>query len=128
MTSSLQQFLRSITPLALLLLGSFAPHASSAATQAKPNIVYLLADDLGWSDISVHPGGSIPTPNIDRLFKQGVEMKNFMAWCVCSPTRAMLFTGRHPYRVGTGPETGGELAKEETTIAEGFKGQGPLTE
>ena len=93
----------------------------------KPNIVYMLADDLGWSDISAHPGGTIPTPNIDRLFKQGVELRNFMGWCVCSPTRAMLLTGRHPFRVGTGPETGGELEKAETTIAEGFKAHGYRT-
>lgn len=95
-----------------------------AAPSSKPNVVYLLADDLGWSDLSVHPGGTIPTPNIDRLFKQGVELRNFMAWCVCSPTRAMLLTGRHPFRVGTGPETGGELEKAEATIAEAFKAQG----
>ena len=94
---------------------------------APPNIVYLLADDVGWSDISAHPGGGIPTPNIDRLFKQGVELKNFMGWCVCSPTRAMLLTGRHPFRVGTGPEVGGELAKEEVTIAEAFKANGYRT-
>jgi sialate O-acetylesterase len=94
---------------------------------AKPNVVYILADDLGWSDLSTHPGGGIPTPNIDRLFKQGVQLNNFMGWCVCSPTRAMLLTGRHPFRVGTGPETGGELGKAETTIAEGFKVNGYRT-
>lgn len=93
----------------------------------KPNVVYMLTDDLGWSDVSHHPGGTIKTPNIDRLFSQGVELKNFMGWCVCSPTRAMLLTSRHPFRVGTGPETGGELAKEETTIAEGFKAHGYRT-
>ena len=103
-------------------------HAPLHAVDApKPNVVYLFADDLGWSDISVHPGGSIPTPNIDKLFKQGCELKNFMGWCVCSPTRAMLLTGRHPFRVGTGPETGGELEKAETTIAEGFKANGYRT-
>ncbi len=105
-----------------------APMAAlHAADKLKPNIVYLLADDLGWSDISTHPGGGIQTPNIDRLFKQGVELRNFMGWCVCSPTRAMLLTGRHPFRVGTGPETGGELEKAETTIAEGFKANGYRT-
>ena len=93
----------------------------------KPNVVYILADDLGWSDISTHPGGTIPTPHVDRLFEEGVQLSNFMGWCVCSPTRAMLLTGRHPFRVGTGPETGGELAKEETTIAEGFKANGYRT-
>ena len=103
------------------------PAAEVPKTPAKPNIVYLLADDLGWSDISRHPGGTIPTPNIDRFFQQGVEFRNFMGWCVCSPTRAMLLTARHPFRVGTGPNTGGELSKDETTIAEAFKANGYRT-
>ena len=110
-----------LAPLAVL------PAADVPKAPAKPNVVYMLADDLGWSDLSAHPGGTIPTPHIDRLFQQGVELRNFMGWCVCSPTRAMLMTGRHPYRVGTGPETGGELAKEETTMAEGFKAHGYRT-
>jgi arylsulfatase A-like enzyme len=115
-----------------VLIASFLAVAPAFAVEArpgKPNVVYLLADDLGWSDISIHPHGSSPirTPNIDRLFQQGVELPNFMAWCVCSPTRAMLLTGRHPFRVGTGPEVGGELAKEEITIAEAFKAHGYRT-
>ncbi len=108
-----------ILPLVAMLL--VPPAALHAADDAKPNVVFMLADDLGWSDMSVHPGGTIPTPNIDRLFKQGVELQNYMCWCVCSPTRAMLMTGRHPFRVGTGPEVGGELAKEEVTVADAFK-------
>jgi arylsulfatase A-like enzyme len=114
----------SLTLTALFLAPLAGLHA---AEPTKPNIVYLFADDLGWSDLSIHPGGTIPTPHIDKLFKQGIELRNFMGWCVCSPTRAMLLTGRHPFRVGTGPETGGELAKEETTIAEGFKANGYRT-
>lgn len=113
--------------LSALAVTVFTGIGARAANSEKPNIVYLLADDLGWSDISAHPGGTIPTPNIDRLFKQGIELRNFMGWCVCSPTRAMLLTGRHPFRVGTGPETGGELEKAETTIAEGFKAHGYRT-
>lgn len=97
-----------------------------AARAAQPNVVYLLADDLGWGDLSAN-GGSIPTPRIDRLIQEGVGFDNFMGWCVCSPTRAMLLTGRHPFRVGTGPEVGGELAKEETTIAEAFRAHGYRT-
>ncbi len=96
------------------------------ADSPKPNVVYIMADDLGWGDISAH-GGGVGTPNIDRLFKQGVELTQFLGWCVCSPTRGMLLTGRHPFRVGTGPEVGGELAMEETTIAEGFKANGYRT-
>ena len=97
-----------------------------AATPQKPNIVYLLADDLGWGDLSRN-GGKIPTPAIDKLFTRGVELNNCMGWCVCSPTRAMLLTARHPFRVGTGPEVGGELAAEEVTIADGFKANGYRT-
>lgn len=113
--------------LAFGMLSLVAPAALPTSDRAQPNVVFLLADDLGWSDISVHPGGTIPTPKIDRLFKQGVELKNFMCWCVCSPTRAMLMTGRHPFRVGTGPEVGGELPKEEVTIADAFKANGYRT-
>ncbi len=100
--------------------------AIAADRSPKPNVVYIMADDVGWGDLSVH-GGGVPTPNIDRLFFRGVELTQFMGWCVCSPTRAMLLTGRHPIRVGTGPEVGGELALEETTIAEGFKASGYRT-
>ncbi len=111
--------------LASALLASLgALHA--AAPFSKPNVVYIMADDIGWGDLSAH-GGGVPTPNIDRLFSKGVELTKFMGWCVCSPTRAMLLTGRHPIRVGTGPETGGELEPAETTIAEGFKANGYRT-
>jgi arylsulfatase A-like enzyme len=110
-----------------LILFLFALASSLyAADTPKPNVVYVMADDLGWGDISAH-GGGVPTPNIDRLFAQGVELRNFMGWCVCSPTRAMLLTGRHPIRVGTAPEVGGELDPGETTIAEGFKANGYRT-
>lgn len=115
------------SPFIVALMAGLAICVSSLATAAeKPNVVYIMADDVGWGDLSVH-GGGVPTPNIDRLFRRGVEMTQFMGWCVCSPTRAMLLTGRHPIRVGTGPEVGGELDLGETTIAEGFKANGYRT-
>jgi len=114
-----------MNPVKYLFLLLFSTAAYGAAP-ARPNVVYLLADDLGWGDLSVN-GGSIPTPHIDRLFAQGVRLDNFMGWCVCSPTRAMLLTGRHPFRVGSGPETGGELPLAETTIAEAFQARGYRT-
>lgn len=115
--------MKHLRPLLLLLL---ATPAGLPAAPSKPNVVYILADDVGWGDLSVH-GGGVPTPHMDRLFTQGVELSQFMGWCVCSPTRAMLLTGRHPIRVGTAPEVGGELALEETTIAEGFQANGYRT-
>lgn len=109
--------------LLMLVLVCFAAEGLAGD---KPNVVYMLCDDVGWGDLSVH-GGGVPTPHIDRLFSQGVELSRFMGWCVCSPTRAMLLTARHPFRVGTGPEVGGELELDETTIAEGFKANGYRT-
>jgi len=110
---------------ALVVLVVLAAGAPAFAAD-KPNVVYILADDVGWGDLSVH-GGGVPTPTIDSLFSRGIELTNFMGWCVCSPTRAMLLTGRHPIRVGTGPEVGGELDTGETTIAEGFQANGYRT-
>lgn len=98
----------------------------SGLQAAPPNVVVLLADDLGWGDLSHHKGGT-PTPGVDKLFREGVELSNYMGWAVCSPTRAMLLTARHPFRVGTGPEVGGELAASETTIAEAFRANGYAT-
>jgi arylsulfatase A-like enzyme len=117
---------RTLIPWLCLFCAFVSPRLSAAAAQAKPNVVYIMSDDVGWGDLSIH-GGGVPTPNIDRLFAQGVELTQSMGWCVCSPTRAMLLTGRHPIRVGTGPEVGGELALAETTIAEGFKANGYRT-
>lgn len=108
----------------ITLLGCLTSPLADAP--AKPNVVYILSDDIGWGDLSIH-GGGVPTPHIDQLFSSGVELTHFMGWCVCSPTRAMLLTGRHPIRVGTAPEVGGELELEETTIAEGFKSNGYRT-
>lgn len=126
MTLSLQRPLRSILLFALLIPGALAPLQKATAAPAQPNVVYIMADDLGWGDLSAH-GGGVPTPNIDRLFSRGVELTQFMGWCVCSPTRAMLLTGRHPIRVGTAPEVGGELDPGETTLAEGFQANGYRT-
>ena len=106
-----------------ILIAFFSSHVAAAE---KPNVVYILSDDVGWGDLGIH-GGGVPTPNIDSLFSRGVELTQFMGWCVCSPTRAMLLTGRHPIRVGTAPEVGGELALEETTIAESFRANGYRT-
>ena len=97
-----------------------------AKSARQPNVVFFLADDLGWGDISRH-GGKTPTPNIDRIFTSGLEMTNFMVHCVCSPTRAGLLTGRHYTNLRTGPEVGGTLDTEEVTFAEAFKQAGFAT-
>lgn len=64
------------------MFGELLARAAESSALAKPNVVYIMADDLGWGDLSLH-GGGVSTPNIDRLFKRGVELRNFMGWCVC---------------------------------------------
>jgi arylsulfatase B len=71
------------------------------AVQSQPNIVIILADDLGWADVGYH-GGRIDTPYIDRLAREGVRLENFHVCPLCSPTRAGLLTGRWPIRYGMG--------------------------
>lgn len=82
---------------AVLLAGALA--AGAAEEAPRPNIVFLLADDLGWADVGFH-GSEIKTPNIDRLAAAGARLESFYALPVCTPTRCALMTGRHPIRYG----------------------------
>ena len=67
----------------------------------KPNVIVILADDLGRADYSAFGTKDIRTPHIDKLFAQGMTFENFRAnSCVCSPSRAALLTGCYPDRVG----------------------------
>lgn len=72
---------------------------SQPVSAAKPNIVIILADDLGWGDVGFH-GSSISTPNIDNLAQIGIQLDRFYTAPVSSPTRAGLMTGRYPSRFG----------------------------
>ncbi len=83
--------------LAVLFL-AVVPLAHAAA-DPRPNIIIMLADDLGWSDVGFH-GGDIDTPALDRLAAEGVELSRFYTTPICSPTRAALMTGRDPMRLG----------------------------
>ncbi len=66
---------------------------------SMPNILVLLADDLGWGDIGLHEGIA-RTPNIDRLAQEGIELQRYYAYPFCSPTRAAMLTGQMPRRFG----------------------------
>jgi len=75
--------------------------AEEKPPERKPNIVVILADDLGYSDLSCYGAKDLQTPNIDRLVAMGMRFDNFYANCpVCSPTRASLLTGEYPDLVG----------------------------
>jgi arylsulfatase A-like enzyme len=81
----------------LLLVGLL--WAGEALAKRPPNIVILLADDLGWNDVGYH-GAPIETPHIDDLAREGVELDRFYSQPICTPTRAALLTGRSPLRSG----------------------------
>lgn len=76
-----------------------APFMSFCQSDSKPNIIIILADDLGWGDVGFH-GSDIKTPNIDQLAKEGIVLDQFYTTPICSPTRAGLMTGRYPNRFG----------------------------
>jgi arylsulfatase len=77
---------------------------TNSAVAPRPNIILIMADDMGWSDIGAY-GGEIPTPNIDRLAENGVRFSQFYNMARCYPTRASLMTGLHPHQTGIGGAT-----------------------
>ena len=96
--------------------------AADTAPTRRPNIVLIVADDLGWADVSLH-GTQIQTPQIDSIAHTGAELERFYVCPVCSPTRAGLMTGRYPIRFGLmraviPPWRTGGLDLSETTLAD----------
>ena len=70
------------------------------AQQNKPNIVFILVDNVGWGDFGVY-GGTTPTPRIDKLAREGIRLNNYNVEVQCTPSRSAIMTGRHPVRSGT---------------------------
>lgn len=95
-----------------------APQASARADK-RPNILLIVADDLGYSDLGAY-GGEIDTPNLDRLASRGSRLSQFYASPFCSPTRAMLMSGADHHRVGFG--TMAELLTPELRKNPGYEG------
>jgi arylsulfatase A-like enzyme len=84
---------------ALCLLAALAWAVPLHAADPKPNLLIIVADDLGWADVGWH-GSEIKTPNLDKLANGGAKLEQFYVLPVCSPTRAALMTGRYPIRHG----------------------------
>ena len=128
----------------------FASFQFVSAQDAKKNFVFLLVDDLGWTDLGCYGSSFYETPNVDKLAATGMRFTNAYAACpVCSPTRASILTGKYPQRVGITDyinQAGGNqpekwrrktkmlpakytdrLALEEVTIAESLKSAGYAT-
>lgn len=121
--------LRSLILSASLLGGSFSALCSgepTAAAPARPNILLILADDMGWGDLGCHGNTRLATPSLDRLQSQSVELNRFFVSPVCSPTRASLLTGRHHVRLRVINTSDGleVMHGDETTLAEVLRPHG----
>lgn len=108
---------------------------AAAAPSEKPNIVVIMADDMGFSDLGCY-GGEIETPNLDRLSGNGLRFSQFYNAARCCPTRASLLTGLYPHQAGVGamvsphderPGYRGRLNESCVTIAEVLRGAGYTT-
>jgi arylsulfatase A-like enzyme len=82
------------------LWGMTAAALAAEPTNAKPNILHIVADDLGWKDVGFNGCTDIKTPNIDALAAGGAKLTQFYVLPMCTPTRASLMTGRYPFRYG----------------------------
>jgi arylsulfatase A-like enzyme len=87
---------RILAALAATLVVVTMTHAAGT----KPNIVHIVADDLGWKDVGFNGGTDIQTPNLNALAAGGAKFTQFYAQSMCTPTRAALMTGRYPFRYG----------------------------
>ena len=134
------QFIVTRAVCTLLLAGAFLWSPLVARAQSKPNIVVILVDDMGFSDIGCY-GGEIKTPNLDALAQGGVRFTQFRNTARCCPSRASLMTGLYPHQAGVGhmmearenpdgsllPGYTGRLNDQCVTIAEALKGAGYFT-
>ena len=104
---------------------------SPITTAAPPNIIVIVADDLGWNDVGFH-GGDIDTPSLDKLANEGMSLNRFYTTPICSPTRAALMTGRDPMRLGLAysvilPWDNNGVHPEEHFMPESFRAAGYQT-
>lgn len=120
--------------LALMISCLLAYNNSYAQKNSKPNIILIMVDDMGYSDIGSY-GSEIKTPNLDKLASEGIRFKEFYNNSICAPTRASLLTGQYPHKAGIGffdvnlglPAYQGYLNKESLTLAEVLKQNGYST-
>jgi len=129
--------------ISILLLFFFALTSCSQKYREKPNVLFILVDDLGWNDLGCYGSTFHESPNLDKLAASAVKFTNaYSAHPVCSPTRAAIMTGKNPARIGITdwipgrgdkkqklktPKILNELPLEEYTIAEAFRDNGYKT-
>ncbi|MBI5689190.1 MAG: sulfatase-like hydrolase/transferase [Verrucomicrobia bacterium] len=119
---------RPLIAAAALLAGSFA--SAAAGTVSKPNLLFIVGDDMGYADVGFHGCKDIPTPHLDALAASGMRFTNgYVSGPYCSPTRAGLLTGRYQTRFGHefNPAGTNGLPLGEKTIADRLKAAGYAT-
>ena len=117
---------------AVLLVGPMAcQHDDSndlGQAASGPNIILLMSDDQGWGDVAYNGNPTVQTPHLDAMAAEGIRLDRFYAASpVCSPTRASVLTGRHPFRYGIEWAGEGHLPQGEITIAEALRASGYAT-
>ena len=124
----MKRYMFLLLPVLLMVL---LPAAIVGAAEDKPNIIFIMADDLGNADLG-YRGSDIRTPNIDKLANEGVRLENFHGMPVCTPSRAALMTGRYPMRYGLQtlvifPSHSYGLPTDERTLPQALKEAGYRT-
>ena len=108
----------SISATGILLTSFINPTVKKVKTD-RPNFIYIMADDMGYSDLGCY-GSEIKTPNLDKLAANGLKLRNFYNNSRCCPTRASLLTGRYPHQVGVGHMVTLANAKYKSGPYQGF--------
>ena len=121
--------------LMVVVMTYYGCQAPSSEPVQAPNIIVILADDMGYSDIGCF-GSEIRTPHLDRLAKEGTRLTEFRNYARCCPSRAALLTGRYPHQVGLGamtdigvsiPEYRGHFGERTVTVADLLRRRGYAT-
>lgn len=123
-----RQILRVSIGLVMVMITACTGEEASLSG-SRPNIVLIMADDLGFSDLGVHGNTLVETPRLDHLASESVQFSQFYVTPVCATTRASLLTGRHFLRTGVSHVHGGKdfLHLDEITMADALKRQGYAT-
>ena len=128
----MKHVVRVLSATAILLTIVCVVQQTADGQTERPNVLLIVSDDVGYSDIGIYGGRDIPTPHIDRIAREGIRFTNaYVSGPYCSPTRAGLMTGRYPQRFGHefnpdgSPDYG--LPLTETTMADRLKAAGYRT-
>jgi arylsulfatase A-like enzyme len=111
----------------LLLAASIGAPAAQTPAPARPNIVFILADDLGWADLGCYGADLHETPHLDRLAREGVRFTQAYAMSVCTPTRAAILTGKHAARLHMTVWREGSVEREQQAVRSRRKLLPPVT-